>query len=315
MPLSSKAKKVEEYVTVVLVPGAKGSVRRFSVRKKVVRLLSAAGIGGAVLTGFLAYQYVDMAGRVWELEGLRKEMKAQKLQVQSFTMSLGDMDRQLMRLKDLDLKIRRMAGISGTDRAAQLVGIGGSPQNPSEAALAGLANEGRSASGGLPEPVEKEIKEMQETASRQEVSFQRLIEYFETRRSLMAATPSGWPVRGWTTSGYGNRPSPFHDKKVEFHQGIDIAAQSGVPVLATADGIVSFVGENAGYGRYVVIDHGYGYRTLYGHNSRVTVSGGQFVRRGQKVAHVGSTGATTGPHLHYEVYVNNLPVNPKKFIN
>ena len=156
---------------------------------------------------------------------------------------------------------------------------------------------------------------MQETASRQEVSFQRLIEYFETRRSLMAATPSGWPVRGWTTSGYGNRPSPFHDKKVEFHQGIDIAAQSGVPVLATADGIVSFVGENAGYGRYVIIDHGYGYRTLYGHNSRVTVSGGQFVRRGQKVAHVGSTGATTGPHLHYEVYVNNLPVNPKKFIN
>ena len=75
-PLSSEAKKkVEEYVTVVLVPGAKGSVRRFSIRKKIVRLLSAAGVGGAVLTGFLAYQYVDMAGRVWELEGLRKKRK------------------------------------------------------------------------------------------------------------------------------------------------------------------------------------------------------------------------------------------------
>lgn len=123
-------------------------------------------------------------------------------------------------------------------------------------------------------------------------------------------TPTGWPTDGFISSGYGLRWNG-----AEFHQGIDIAAEMGTPIVATADGVVTIAGWNAGgYGNMVDIDHGSGVSTRYGHASAVVVTAGQRVRRGQIIAYVGSTGHSTGPHLHYEVRLSGQPVNPTSYL-
>ena len=114
-------------------------------------------------------------------------------------------------------------------------------------------------------------------------------------------------------SGFGYRIDPFTGQ-VKMHEGLDIAAPPGTPIIAPADGTIKFAGERRGFGLTLEIDHGYGYTTLYGHCQRIDVEEGNRVTRGDVVAHVGSTGRSTGPHLHYEVRVSQIPVNPIHYI-
>ena len=130
---------------------------------------------------------------------------------------------------------------------------------------------------------------------------------------MLAAKPQGWPVKGWVTSNFGMRNSPFTGKR-KMHEGLDVAARTGTPVFATADGIVSRAETAPGYGKLVIIDHGYGYKTYFGHNSKIYVKVGQRVKRGDKLSAVGNTGSSTGSHLHYEVRRNGVPLNPRKYI-
>jgi len=129
--------------------------------------------------------------------------------------------------------------------------------------------------------------------------------------SLSRATPKGWPTKGWLTSYFGMRKSPFTGRRV-MHEGLDIAANVGTPVVATADGVVARVKYSPGYGKMIIIDHGYGYRTVFGHNSKILVKAGQRIKRGDIVAKVGNTGQSTGPHLHYELRLNGVPIDPRK---
>ena len=137
--------------------------------------------------------------------------------------------------------------------------------------------------------------------------------YFQDQKSLLVSTPSIWPARGWVTSDFGQRLDPYTADRV-MHEGIDIAAPHGKEVMAPSDGTVVFAGLEGGYGNVVVIDHGYGIKTRYGHLAKILVKAGEVVKRGHVVGAVGNTGRSTGPHLHYEVRVNGVPQNPRKFI-
>jgi murein DD-endopeptidase MepM/ murein hydrolase activator NlpD len=126
--------------------------------------------------------------------------------------------------------------------------------------------------------------------------------------------PSGSPVKnGWVSSGYGKRTDPFTGKK-EFHKGLDLAGKEGSRVLSVGDGIVTWVGERTGYGNLVEITHGNGYVTRYGHNKKLLVAVGDPVKKGQQIAVLGSTGRSTGPHVHFEVVHNGQQVNPSKYL-
>ncbi len=138
--------------------------------------------------------------------------------------------------------------------------------------------------------------------------------YLLAQSAFVAATPSLLPINGWLSSTFGYRRNPY-DGSYKLHAGVDIAADSGTPVRAPAMGAVIYSGYRAGYGKVVVIDHGYGIRTLFGHNAKLYVTTGQKVRRGEKISEVGSTGHSTGPHLHYEVRKNGVPVNPVTFFS
>jgi murein DD-endopeptidase MepM/ murein hydrolase activator NlpD len=127
-------------------------------------------------------------------------------------------------------------------------------------------------------------------------------------------TPSVWPVVGKLESGFGGRRNPFGGSSYEFHSGQDIDAQTGAPVVAGATGQVAFVGWQNGYGQLIVIDHGGGLTSRYGHLSHIDVVQGQTVQRAQFIGRVGSTGRSTGPHLHYEIRINDEPVNPLQYL-
>lgn len=137
-------------------------------------------------------------------------------------------------------------------------------------------------------------------------------EFHQDRLVYWSSMPSIWPVRGWVTSNFG--PRRLYKGRVRFHAGLDIAANLGTPVVASGDGSVLFVGYKPGLGRTVILDHGYGITTIYGHNSRLLVKAGDRVKRGDNIAKVGRSGRATGPHLHYEVVVDGVPTDPMQYI-
>ena len=135
----------------------------------------------------------------------------------------------------------------------------------------------------------------------------------ESEQALARATPTIWPLAGWLSSGYGNRRDPI-DGSADFHPGLDIAANKGTPVRATADGTVASAGYQGNYGNAVLVEHGFGIATRFGHMSRFAVRAGQQIRRGQIVGYVGATGRVTGSHLHYEILLNGRPINPLRLL-
>jgi murein DD-endopeptidase MepM/ murein hydrolase activator NlpD len=162
-------------------------------------------------------------------------------------------------------------------------------------------------------PLFNNIDSIQVKSSMQALDLQALLTKIQSHSSLLAALPLGKPTQGWVASIYGFRISPFTGENSS-HQGIDIAAPSGTPVYAPADGVVVYSGTKSGYGNFLMIAHGYGVVTRYGHNSTLLVKVGQRVSRGDQIAAVGDTGRSTGPHLHYEIWVNGRVVNPSRYI-
>jgi murein DD-endopeptidase MepM/ murein hydrolase activator NlpD len=154
---------------------------------------------------------------------------------------------------------------------------------------------------------------LREQAELEEQNFAELQEMFQDRVDRLLHTPSILPTRGWITSEFGYRYNPFSATRT-FHAGMDIANRAGTSVLATADGVVTYVGVAGGFGNVVIIDHGYNLVTKFGHNSKIVVHKGDHVHRGQKISEMGSTGRSTGPHCHYQVEVRHRPVNPRYFI-
>lgn len=306
----SRTIRKKEYFTIMFLPGPNARVRTLSISKSVIKSVFLTLAAVMVLSLYLVYEYNDVKSKVGELQSMREELMQQKAQVQSIALNILDYKRQMFLLRDLDTKLRRVVSLGPRDKAQQVLGIGG----PDELGLQNLASLGEKKQAEALKEMHEELTQLKGAASKQEASLQMLIEYFEDKRSLYASTPSVWPVRGWVTSPFGNRTSPFSGI-LTFHEGMDIAAQTGTPVVAPADGVVIKAGFGTGYGNMVELSHGYGIKTVFGHNSRLNVKTGQHVKRGDVIAYVGDSGSSTGPHLHYEVRVNGLPVNPVKYLN
>lgn len=158
-----------------------------------------------------------------------------------------------------------------------------------------------------------ESERLRSLASFQETSLEELIDQLHGKSQRLASTPSIWPTKGWVTSGYGHRTSPFTGRK-QFHGGLDIASELGTEIVAPARGRVVFRGRKGPLGNAIVIDHGYGIRTTYGHIEKFLVEPRQEVERGERIALLGNTGRSTGPHLHYVVQIDGRSVNPRNYI-
>jgi murein DD-endopeptidase MepM/ murein hydrolase activator NlpD len=316
-------------LSLIVVSDETRPVRRFELRKVLLkRAAIGAGVFVVTLLG-LSIDYVRLRIDNRELDALRTETLEHRAQVTAFEKRMGEVDHRLAKISELERKVRIIANLptssasGGEEVTAVETEVEPGGQGGFEEPFADPApNRGPSrvpaipADAVLPERVsllEKSASYLGEIARGQGDSLEELLTSLEGKHLRLASSPSIWPSRGWLTSRYGYRISPFTGRK-QFHAGIDIAGAPGTDVIAPARGRVVFAGPNGPMGNCLIIDHGYGVRTQYGHNQELFVKAGQEVQRGQKIAALGSTGRSTGPHLHYTVEVNGKTRNPLDYI-
>jgi murein DD-endopeptidase MepM/ murein hydrolase activator NlpD len=293
--------------TVIVVSDHSQAVRKFRVPKPWLQKLVWGGLGLAGLALVIGIHYLTLLSASSENSTLREENAQLRSQVLLVQEKVAHISATLDRVERFDAKLR--TAVTSLQDPERNLAIG--PVGTSEPATlpAGPVPAGEHNLKALP----GKLGSLEADAARSEQSLRQLQEYFDDQRSLLASTPSVWPTHGWVTSDFGTRIDPYSDDR-KMHEGLDVATPFGQPIAAPSDGVVVFNGVEGGYGRVLVIDHGYGVKTRYGHLSETFVRVGDRVKRGEKVAAVGNTGKSTGPHLHYEVRVNGIPENPRKFI-
>jgi murein DD-endopeptidase MepM/ murein hydrolase activator NlpD len=295
----------KRFYTVLILPDATSPARKLHVTWSVITAVSSVLAIAVLAFGFILYQYVSLNVRMLELRQLRQEAGDRNVLVAK----VNQLEGELSRLRDLDRKLRVVAGLDKGEEQQPTVAMGGAETQSRSALLDALKQQ----TGRLVDWVTRDLETLGQEITSRERSFRELKTLLEEKRSLLASTPTIWPVKGMVTAGYGYRSSPFTGQR-EMHEGLDVAAPHGTAIVATADGVVSFSGPLSAFGNVVFINHGHGFTTFYAHNSSNRVKEGQLVKRGEVIAYVGSTGRTTGPHVHYEVQVNGVTVNPMKYI-
>ncbi|HEY0156747.1 MAG TPA: peptidoglycan DD-metalloendopeptidase family protein [Thermoanaerobaculia bacterium] len=248
------------------------------------------------LSTFFSVQYFTSLSQTHELSKLRRENKELQTANEQFGKSVESLRNQLTTVEDRTRKLAIIAGITTLDEASQ--GGSGGVRNTDEL----TAN-----------PYRDDVDKMSFRSHSLQKDLSALEQKFTAQARLLSSTPSIAPVRGILTDGFGGRSDPFTGEAGQ-HNAIDISSAVGAPIRSPADGIVVKAEWANGYGNVIYISHGYGYSTRYGHLSSFGVRAGQRVKRGDVIGSVGSTGRSTGPHLHYEVRVNNNPVNPLEYI-
>lgn len=260
---------------------SRSRIRRICVHKRWLKLSALAGliVIAAALYGIYGLtQHIRHRYVEEENAQLRAENEKQRQQ-------LDNLNHRVEAVEDTSRKLAEMSGVN-QDEQKIMNGAGGPFIPLDEAAV-----------------VELRTKDLEQK-----------LRAYETALRERATVPSIWPVEGSLESGFGGRRNPFGGSSYENHEGQDIEAEMGTPVVAAASGTVIIAGCQNGYGNVVYIDHGNGLSTRYGHLSHIDAVMGQRIARGEVLGRVGSTGRSTGPHLHYEVRINNQPVNPRAYL-
>jgi len=298
----------DNFLTLMIIPRRKSAVTKISLSSNLVRGLLIGSILAVLLTLYIVYDYASIQRDRAELSRLRQKTTQQSEQITALAIKVDEFADRMEAFKQFDKKIRILATDQvGREKTIPL-GIGGS--NNEQIRLKELIDQDQEK---LVSGMHKSISQLNDDANERESSFTELLKFLRERKSLLAATPSIWPVRGWVTSEFGPRNNPFGSGS-EFHKGLDIATKMGKEVIASADGLVVEAGYQSDNGHIVRIDHGYGVSSSYAHLSKTAVKQGVLVKKGDLIGYVGDTGRSTGAHLHYAVYMNNVPVNPRKYL-
>jgi len=243
-----------------------------------------------------------------KLKEQNNEVVMQRKQIQKFASKINDLNERILALNKIEERVRDLASIDQTGNAEGVFGVGGSAPEGLDPHV-----ELTQSHHQLIRDMHRKIELLDDVAYNQHTTFANLLDKLEEQKNLMAHMPAIRPAQGWVTSTFSYRQSPFTSKR-EFHKGIDIANRHGTLIVATADGVVSFSGKQGSFGQMLVIDHGHGVTTRYAHVKEGLKKRGERVRRGDSIALMGNTGRSTGPHVHYEVRMNGVPVNPEKYI-
>jgi len=280
---------------------------KLTFREGFLRVLSYLGTGlvFATITIFLAYRFLSSPGEKKQL----RETEALQLQYELLNKRMDQVSTVLADLQDRDDNIYRVIfEAEPIPSSVRNAGFGGSDRY---GVLSGYEN------SRLMQETTERLDRITKQLYVQSKSYDEVVKMAKNKNNMLASIPAIMPINNKNLkhlpSGYGWRTHPIY-KTQEFHPGMDFTAEQGTPIYATGDGTVEAADASAqGYGNHVVIDHGYGYKTLYGHMSKMATKAGAKVKRGQLIGYVGSTGMSTGPHVHYEVIRNGEKVNPINF--
>jgi murein DD-endopeptidase MepM/ murein hydrolase activator NlpD len=272
--------------TFILATTSSSKVRRFSVHHKALRLAGGVIIVLTLVMAFGMFRLAQHESLNLKYLSAKAENEKLKKENHAYENSYAKLKGQISYIEDLSRELSRQARMEAATEVDEQVGIGG------------------------PETVAS----MEKAADTLERNIRQVGDRLRSELLRLASIPSGLPINGYISDGFGIRRNPFGGGGREFHEGLDIAADFGTPVNATADGLVIWAAPHAGYGNAVVLYHSNGITTRYGHLSRISVEAGQRVRRGDQIGNVGSTGRSTGPHVHYEVRENDQPVSPERYL-
>ncbi len=290
--------------SIILFKECEGLSRRLRIRGSFVLLLFLLLVGLAGATAYL-WNYMSKASFLEEqLRESYKTVQEQNIQIASMAGKLQGLQADIERVQNFDTKLRVMMGLQ---------------KDPQD-----ISNDGVSASSGAtPLPLYRQellsrrihnlLDQLTTDTRLEELNQQELMHLLRANMALLASTPSIWPANGHLSSGFGPRIAPFGGR-ADFHKGLDIANSNGTPVRAPAKGTVASAGWDGAYGNCITINHGNNLSTRYAHLQEIKVKEGQSVGRGDVIGSIGSTGRSTGPHLHYEVRVGGVCVNPLRYI-
>ena len=303
------------HYTVLFIDDKGNPVRETLVSKRTLQLFAVILLILAGVIGTGSYHYTRLHQAVADKQELllslakqKTQIEGQRAQIQSFANEVNELRKSILTLNEFEQKIRIMANLEHKANQASLFSVGGSMPDDIDPKMPLSQDHDR-----LIRKMHTNIDQVQQASNMQADNFSHLLRSLKDKRNLLAATPSLRPVNGWISSGFGYRISPFTGHK-EFHRGLDIATKEGSPIIAPADGVVITSGQKWLMGNMVAIDHGYGMITEYGHCKELLKKKGDKVKRGDVIALVGNTGRSTGPHVHYMVRLNGVPVNPEKYI-
>ena len=282
--------------TILIANRKTGAVRRLTVSRRLM---------GGVLAAVLVLPTVLLLGSKGasqaELDALKSSNETLQVENDSYREATGELTEQISSLQTALTQLSEQAQLDPATRTAieqlRSRGVGGTVTSTVRRA---------SRPTGSPESTFDVLRNLLGTLETGLASVKTRI---ETQQALGRATPSTWPIVGWLTSAFGSRKDPFSGQP-DFHTGLDISASHGTPIRATADGVVEVAGYQGNYGNAVLLSHGFGIGTRFGHMAQVGVRVGQQVKRGQVIGYVGATGRATNPHLHYEILINGKPINP-----
>ncbi|HEX8091971.1 MAG TPA: peptidoglycan DD-metalloendopeptidase family protein [Blastocatellia bacterium] len=271
--------------TFLIVPTRSSKVRQFSIHHNV---LYVAGGCLVILLALMVYSAMRLAQTEainFSNLALKADNARLKEENDAFQNSYAKLKGQISYIEDMSKELARQAKMERMTEIDEQVGIGG------------------------PETVSA----LDKAADNLEREVRRINDHLRSDMLRLSSIPSGLPVDGYITDGYGPRRNPFSGEGRETHEGLDIAVDFGTPVTSTADGLVIYAAPHAGYGNLVILYHSNGITTRYGHLSKITVEAGQRIKRGDQIGHAGSTGRSTGPHVHYEIRENDQPLDPARY--
>jgi len=292
---------------IIVVPHGASSSRVIEVSPTALKLGGSLAVAGLLVALLLGYGTIAKSIDVARARAVHAENVRLAEELRLVQSRLGGLTDSLAVLERRDSEIRLLANLEPIDPQVHAVGIGG-PRPTDEPVETPSPLLERAAA------VRVDLSALIRRANLLTKSYKEAADSLATQTERLSATPSIMPTKGWLTSAFARmRVHPIlHETRA--HEGIDLVAPAGSPIEAPAKGRIIFAGWEAGYGNLVTIDHGFGVVTRFAHASRLLVKVGQIVNRGDRIGLVGSTGLSTGPHLHYEVHVNGRPVDPRKFI-
>jgi len=267
------------------------------------------------VTGYFIYDYhqlkrVHLTNQLFyeQIEAQKGIIANQNTQIQTFATEINKLKSKIVTLNNFEEKIRVIANLDQHNDQEGLFGVGGSIPEDLSTDIDLLRRQ-----TSLMREMHQQVDQLQVAATSQKSGLSTLLDALEGQRNLLACTPAIKPTKGYLTSRFGYRNSPFTGRR-EMHKGLDIANREGTQIVAPADGTVKYIGRRGLMGKTMIIDHGHGMVTRYGHLQSYLKKRGEPVKRGEVIAEMGNTGRSTGPHLHYEVHLNGVPVNPIKYI-
>ena len=289
--------------TILIANRKTGAVRRLTASRRVLALV-AAGLLSLPVFVAVGSKNADLA----QVQNLQATNESLRMENESYREATGELTIQISSLQAALTELGDQASLDPATKAAierlpAIIKARAAGGSPTPTVPSPVATEAPETTFGI-------LRDLLGSIENRLVSVKSQI---ESQQALARATPSIWPLRGWLSSLYGNRKDPFTGGP-DFHPGLDISADRGTPIQATADGTIESAAYDGNYGNAIVIYHGFGISTRFGHLSKFTVHAGQQVKRGEVIGYVGSTGRATSAHLHYEILLNGQRINPLRLL-